>query len=161
MQLDAVQLNDVTNPQEFARRIGDKAKKTAKGEWMLGGDWDENQWMLTAANSRAIDPVTGDTPVFVNRYDGHMALANSAALRLAGVTSKTSDPAGEVIVRDAQGNPTGALKDAVMDFVNKVIPPASHEQRLHAAKRALAHAAALGVTSVQHMNLVICRHSGL
>jgi predicted amidohydrolase YtcJ len=153
MQLDAVQLNDVTNPQEFARRIGDKAKKTAKGEWMLGGDWDETKWMPAQLPTRElIDPVTGDTPVFVNRYDGHMALAKSAALRLAGVTSKTSNPAGGVIVRDAQGNPTGALKDAAMDFVNKVIPPASHEQRLHAAKRALAHAAALGVTSVQHMN---------
>ena len=78
MQLDAVQLNDVTNPQEFARRIGDKAKKTAKGEWMLGGDWDETKWTpAQLPTEELIDPVTGDTPVFVNRYDGHMALANS------------------------------------------------------------------------------------
>src|SRR2546421_1135194 len=81
-----------------------------------------------------------------------MPLANSVALRLAGVTAKTPDPPGGVIVRDAQGNPTGALKDAAQDLINKLIPPLSHEQRLKAVKRALAHAASLGVTSVQHMN---------
>ena len=153
MQLDAVQLNDVTSPQEFTRRIAEKAGKTAKGEWMTGGDWDETKWTPAQLPTRElIDPVTGDAPVFLSRYDGHMALANTAALRLAGVTSKTPDPPGGVVVRDAKGNPTGALKDAAMDYVNKVIPPPSHEQRMHAARRALAHAAALGVTSVQHMN---------
>jgi hypothetical protein len=99
-----------------------------------------------------IDPLTLDTPVFVMRYDGHMALANSATLRLAGITAKTPDPPGGVIVRDAQGNPTGALKDAAMDYVYKVVPPLTHDQRVQAVKRALAHAASLGVTSVQHMN---------
>jgi predicted amidohydrolase YtcJ len=153
MQLDAVQLNDATSPEEFKRRIAEHCKKIMVGEWMLGGDWDETKWTPPQLPTRSlIDSVTGDKPVFLSRYDGHMALANSTALRLAGVTSKTPDPPGGVIVRDAQGNPTGALKDAAMDFVNKVIPPPSHQQRLHAAKRALAHAASLGVTSVQHMN---------
>jgi predicted amidohydrolase YtcJ len=99
-----------------------------------------------------IDAVTPDNPVFLNRYDGHMSLANSIALRLAGVTASTPDPPGGSIVRDAQGNPTGALKDAAMDYVFKVIPPLSHDQRLHAVQRALSHAASLGVTSVQDMN---------
>ncbi|HLB86674.1 MAG TPA: amidohydrolase family protein, partial [Terriglobales bacterium] len=72
--------------------------------------------------------------------------------RLAGVTAQTPDPPGGAIVRDAQGNPTGALKDAAMDYVYKVIPPLSHEKRLHAVKRALAHAASVGVTSAQDMN---------
>ena len=99
-----------------------------------------------------IDPVTRDTPVFVSRYDGHMGLANSARCALAGITAQTPDPPGGVIVRDAQGNPTGALKDAAMDLMYKIVPPLSHDQRLHAVKRALAHAASLGVTSVQHMN---------
>ena len=88
----------------------------------------------------------------MSRYDGHMALANSVTLRLAGITAQTPDPPGGVIVRDAQGNPTGALKDAAMDYVYKIAPPLSHEQRVQAVKRALAHAASLGVTSVQHMN---------
>jgi predicted amidohydrolase YtcJ len=153
MQLDAVQLNDATSPEELRRRLAEQSKKTKAGEWMLGGYWDETKWTPPQLPTKAlIDTVTGDNPVFLSRYDGHMALANSTALRLAGVTSKTPDPPGGVIVHDAQGNPTGALKDAAMDFVNKVIPPPSHEQRLHAAKRALAHAAWLGVSSVQHMN---------
>jgi predicted amidohydrolase YtcJ len=153
MQLDSVQLNDATSPQEFVRRIGEKAKKTPKGDWLLGGDWDETKWSPAKLPTKElIDPVTPDTPVFVSRYDGHMSLTNSVALRLAGVTAQTPDPPGGVIVRDAQGNPTGALKDAAMDYVSKVIPQLSHEQRLHAVKRALAHAASLGVTSVQDMN---------
>jgi predicted amidohydrolase YtcJ len=81
-----------------------------------------------------------------------MALANSVTLRLAGITAQTPDPPGGVIVHDAQGNPTGALKDAAMDYVYKIAPPLSHDARLRAVKRALAHAASLGVTSVQHMN---------
>lgn len=153
LQLDAVQLNDATSAEEFVRRIGERAKKTAKGEWILGGDWDETKWSpATLPTKELIDPATPNTPVFLSRYDGHMALANSAALRLAGVTAQTPDPPGGNIVRDGQGNPTGALKDAAMDYVYKIIPPLSHEQRLHAVKRALAHAASLGVTSVQHMN---------
>ena len=152
-QLDNVELNDATSAQEFVRRLAERTKKVPKGEWMLGGDWDETKWEPAALPTKElIDPVTPDMPVFVNRYDGHMALANSVALQLAGVTAATKDPPGGTIVRDAEGNPTGALKDAAMDFVYKIIPPPSHEQRLQAAKRALAHAASLGVTSAQDMN---------
>src|SRR5438477_2329634 len=153
MSLDNVQLNDVTNSEEFARRIAERAQATSPGEWLVGGDWDETKWNPARMPTKElIDLTTPDTPVFVSRYDGHMALANSVTLRLAGVTAKTPDPPGGVIVRDAHGNPTGALKDAAMDYVYKVLPPLSHEQRLKAVKRALAHAASLGVTSVQHMN---------
>jgi predicted amidohydrolase YtcJ len=123
------------------------------GEWVLGGDWDETKWSPAALPTRQLlDDVTGETPVFVTRYDGHMGVANSVALKLAGISKDTPDPPGGTIVRDAQGNPTGALKDAAMNFLDKVIPALSHEQRLRAARRALAHAAALGVTSVQDMN---------
>jgi predicted amidohydrolase YtcJ len=151
-QLDAVQLNDVTNAQEFVHRIGERAKTTLKGEWILNGDWDETKWNPPALPTKElIDPVTPDIPVFVSRYDGHMGLANSIALKLAGITSSTPDPPGGTVVRDAQGNPTGALKDAAQGFMFKVIPPPSHEQRLREIKRALAHAASVGVTSVQDM----------
>jgi hypothetical protein len=152
-QLANVQLNDATSAQEFAKRIADQVKKTPKGEWVLGGDWDETKWTPAQLPTKElIDPISGETPVFVSRYDGHMGLANSAALRLAGVTAQTPDPPGGVVVRDAQGNPTGALKDAATDFVFKVIPSPSHARLMEAVKRALAHAASLGVTSVQDMN---------
>ncbi len=152
-QLDQVQLNDATSAQEFARRIAERAAKTAKGEWLLGGDWDETKWSPARLPTKeVIDATTAQVPVAVNRYDGHMILANSLALKLAGITAQTPDPAGGVIVRDAQGKPTGCLKDAAADLVYKVIPPPTHDQRRHAIERALAHAASLGVTSVQHMN---------
>jgi predicted amidohydrolase YtcJ len=152
MQLDSVELKDAATPEEFAKRIGERAQQRPN-EWVLGGDWDEQKWTPAQLPTRQlIDGVTGNTPVFVSRYDGHMALANTAALRLAKITSKTPDPAGGAIVRDTQGNPTGALKDAALDLVYKVIPPLTPEQRTAAVKRALAYAAQLGVTSVQHMN---------
>jgi predicted amidohydrolase YtcJ len=153
LQLDSVQLNDATSTDEFVRRVREQAQKTPKGEWIKGGDWDETKWSPpNLPTKELIDPVTPDNPVFLGRYDGHGAVANSAALRLAGITAQTPDPPGGVIVRDAQGNPTGALKDAAKELVIKVIPRLSHEQRLRAMRRALEYAASLGITSVQHMN---------
>jgi predicted amidohydrolase YtcJ len=152
-QLDNVELNDATSPQEFARRIRERVAKTARGEWVLGGDWDETKWSPAELPTKElIDAATLETPVAVNRYDGHMILANSLALKLAGITAQTPDPPGGVIVRDRQGNPTGALKDAAQDMLFKVVPPLTHDQRRHAVERALQHAASLGVTSVQNMN---------
>ena len=151
-QLDNVQLNDAPSAEEFARRIGEKARSLPKGQWILGGDWDETKWNpAVLPTNKTIDAVTPDTPVFVSRYDGHMALANSLAMKLAGIDKSTPDIAGGTVVRDARGNPTGALKDAARSYMDKAIPIATHEQRTTAAKRALAHAASLGVTSVQDM----------
>ena len=152
-QLSAVQLKDAASPEEFARRIAERVKTTAKGEWVVGGDWDEQNW--TPANlptKEMIDPVAPDTPVWVNRYDGHESLANSVVLRLAGITVKTADPDGGQIVRDAQGNPTGILKDAAQTLVTKAMPPMTVARRMRAIHQAMDHAASLGVTSVQDMN---------
>ncbi len=152
-QLDQVQFNDAAEPGEFAKRIAAQMSKISKGEWILGGRWDETKWPNPQLPTKElVDPVTGTTPIFVERYDGHEALANSAGMKLAGVNAKTADVPGGVIMRDASGNPTGVFKDAAMELIYKVIPPMSHEQRLRAARRALEHAASLGVTSVQHMN---------
>ena len=151
-QLDNVDLKDAATPAEFARRIGERAKGAAKDEWILGGNWDEQGWDGAPLPTRTlVDGVTPDTPVFVTRYDEHMSLANSVALRLAGVTAATPDPPGGVIIRDAKGNPTGILKDAAQVYVFKVIPPATAAQRARTLRRALGHMASLGVTSVQDM----------
>ena len=153
MQLDNVQLKDATSAQEFARLIGERAKVTPKGEWILGGNWDETKWTPpNIPTKQLIDALTPDNPVFVTRYDGHMGVANSVALRLAGITAQTQDPPGGTIVRDAQGNPTGALKDAAAELMYKAIPELTHDQRVRIVKRAMAHAASLGVTSVQNMS---------
>src|SRR6476661_3067878 len=152
-QLDQVQLTDAASPREFAKRIAAQVKKMPKGEWILGGRWDETKWPKPELPTKElVDEVTGATPIFVERYDGHEALASSAAMKLAAVDAKTADVPGGVIVRDASGNPTGIFKDAAQELINKAIPPMSHEQRVRVARRALEHAASLGVTSVQHMN---------
>ncbi|HEX8720010.1 MAG TPA: amidohydrolase [Pyrinomonadaceae bacterium] len=157
-QLSSVDLRDAATPQEFAGRIRRFAEKLPEGRWVTGGDWDHERW--PAVNGSAplptkelIDSFTPDRPVFVNRLDGHMALANSFALKLAGVTRETKDPPGGLIVRDpATGEPTGVLKDAAQSFVWKVFPEPSFEEKLEAARAATAHAAAHGVTSVQDMS---------
>jgi len=151
--LAEVQLNDATSAEEFKRRIATQAAKTAKGAWVLGGDWDETKWSSRQPPTAAlIDDVTQNVPVFVSRYDGHQGLANSAAMTLAGISAKTADIPGGVIVRDVSGTPSGIFKDAAQELIFKAIPPLSHQQRLAAAKRALAYAASVGVTSVQHMS---------
>jgi predicted amidohydrolase YtcJ len=151
--LQAVQLKDAASPEEFARRIEDRARVTPKGEWITGGDWDEQKWSPPDLPAKElVDPVTPDTPVWVNRYDGHESLANTVTLRLAKIDAKTPNPPGGEIVHDAQGNPTGVLRDSAQDLVVKVMPPMSREHRLRAIRKALDHAASLGVTSVQHMN---------
>ena len=152
MQLDNVDLRQAPSPQAFAALIGDRARQTPAGEWILGGDWDDQLWDPSSLPTRQlIDPVSPATPVFVNRFDGHMAVANSVALKLAGVTAATPDPPGGVIVRDAAGTPTGLLKDAAMALVNRVVPPFTPARRTQALTRALDHAASLGVTSVRDM----------
>jgi len=151
--LQEVQLKDASTPQEFAQRIAQRAKKTPKGEWITGGDWDEQKWSPPNLPTRElIDAVTPETPVFVNRYDGHESLANSVALRLANITAKTPDPPGGQIVHAAKGEPTGILRDAAQELVQKVIPPLSHAHRMRAIHQAMEYAASLGVTSVQDMN---------
>ena len=152
-ELSRVQLRDAATPQEFARRIGEYARKAGPGVWVTGGEWDHTLWNPPALPTRQlIDALTPDNPVFVSRLDGHMALANSAALKLAGVTRATQDPPGGTIVRDANSEPTGVLKDAAQSFVDRVIPSPTIEQRVTAGRAALAEAARYGVTAFCDMS---------
>jgi predicted amidohydrolase YtcJ len=151
-ELANVQLRDAETPEEFARRIGEFARSRPKGEWIQGGTWDHELWGGDPLPHRKwIDAATPEHPVLVSRYDGHMALANSLALKLAGIARATATPAGGEIVKDADGEPTGLLKDAAMDLVFRVIAPPSEEQLTRAIKAALAEAARSGVTGVHDM----------
>ena len=148
-----VDLRDATSPAELARRLGEHAKQLPKGSWILDGNWDHENWPgAPLPTKELIDAVTPDHPVFVSRLDGHMALANSLALKLAKVTKDTKEIPGGLIVRDAKGEPTGVLKDAALELVDAVIPPRSWDENLAAARAATAHAASVGVTSVQDMS---------
>ena len=111
LQLASVQLRDAKTRDEFVRRIGEFAKKKAKGEWITGGDWDHTLWGGELPSRDWIDAVTPDNPVWLNRLDGHMSLANSAAMRAAKVADDVKDVPGGEIVRDKAGRPTGVFKD--------------------------------------------------
>jgi len=149
----SIRLREAKSKAEFIARIKEKTEELGKGEWILNGNWDQQQFDPPELPRRDwIDAVTPENPVCVNRHDGHMALANSLALRLAGVTRATASPEGGEILKDpASGEPTGILKDAAMDLVTRHIPEPSFEAKIKAAEAALRHAAECGVASVHDM----------
>lgn len=144
-------LRDAASPEEFTRRVAEWAGRTPAGRWITGGGWDHERWPGAPLPARKmIDSVTAQNPVFLSRADGHCALANSLALKLAGLTRASADPPGGVIVREpGSGEPTGLLKDAAMNVLWRVLPAPDRGEKLAAAQRATDHAAQLGVTSVQ------------
>ena len=150
--LASVQLRSSRSPEEFRERIAGFAAALPAGRWILNGEWDHENWTPARLPTRQlIDAVTRDRPVWVTRLDGHMGLANTAALRLAGIDRNTPDPPGGAIVRDEHGEPTGILKDAAMDAIERVIPAPSLDEIADAVRAAMRYAAENGVTSVQEM----------
>jgi predicted amidohydrolase YtcJ len=151
--LKSVQLREAKSREDFVARIAAKAREVGPGRWILNGDWDHQQFTpVELPRKDWIDAVTPDNPVCVNRLDGHMILANSLALKLAGVTKGTPVPPGGEIEKDpATGEPTGILKDAAADLVYAKIPEPSFDEKLEAAEASVRHAAENGVTSVHEM----------
>lgn len=153
-QLASVDLRTAASPQEFIRRLKVYATTRKPGEWIVGGDWDHTLWPgQPLPRHEWIDSVTPGNPVFVNRLDGHEALANAAAMRAAGVTKDTPTPPGGEILRDAKtGEPLGIFKDGALDVIGRAYPEPSSERRDSALARALVYAAARGVTATAHMS---------
>ena len=138
--LASVSLRDADTPQEFTRRIIEYVKTRETGQWVLNGNWDHTLWGGELPHRKWIDEGTGDTPVFVFRIDGHMAFANSAALKLAGINADTPTPEGGEIVRDSNGELTGVLKDVAAFKVQAAVPKASDDELLRAFELAQNHA---------------------
>jgi len=149
--LASVQLRDAQTPEEFSRRIGEFAAGIEPGEWITGGTWDHENWGGELPRREWIDELTPDNPVFVQRLDGHMVLVNSLALGLAGVDADTPDVSGGEIVRNADGAPTGVLKDNAMDLVANVIPPSGEAKLDREVQAAMHYFAGNGVTTVHDM----------
>lgn len=164
--LVGVNLLDVHEPAAFTARIKEAAGRLPKGSWITRGEWGAyEQWAAGSAGGakagtaagpftpsrELIDPVTPGHPVFVNRFDRSMYLANSLALELAGIDAGTPDPEGGEIVRDASGRPTGILKGRAADLVRRVIPPIPFEQRLAQVRAVLKEAREGGVTTIQDL----------
>ena len=145
-----VDLTGVRSLAEMLARIQTFANAAAPGHWLTGGNWDHTLWAKKILPTRQdLDKVTGDHPTFLGRIDGHIAIANSAALKAAGITGKTVPPQGGAIDLDANGRPTGILRESAQDLVYKVIPPPSLAERRKGDELAIADALAHGVTSVQ------------
>jgi predicted amidohydrolase YtcJ len=151
LHLTSVQLRDAKTQAEFVRRVGEFAKKLKPGEWITGGDWDHTLWGGELPDRHWIDAITPDNPVWMPRLDGHMALANTAAMKTAGLGDDLKDVPGGEIVRDAAGRPTGVFKDNAMSLVDRAAPDPSLAQRLEATLAAMEYVAARGVTAVHHM----------
>ena len=146
----SVDLIGVKNLEEFRERVRAKVHSATPGEWILGGGWDETLWpSKTLPTRKDLDDISDGHPVFLDRVDGHLAVANSRALQLARITSASRDPQGGKIDRYQNGEPTGLLRDTAQGAVTAVIPPPTRTQRRRGLEIALADLAAHGVTSAQ------------
>ncbi len=152
-QLSRVELKDAKDEAEFGRRLTEFDEKMPRDRWLLGGNWDHDRaFGGTMPTAELVDKYVKNRPVFIQRYDGHMALANTMALKMANVTAETKDPDGGVIYRLADGKtPSGVLKDNAMDLVERLVPEPNEEEVREAVRAALKAAAEVGVTSVQDM----------
>ena len=152
-QLAQVKLRYAQDRDQFVETLKQFAEKVPSGRWITGGRWDHENWGGELPRKEWIDNAVGDHPVFVSRLDGHMGLANSIALKMAGISAETPDPDGGSIIKDdLTGEPTGILKDEAMTFVFDLIPDPSVEESDEAFDRAMEHILALGVTQVQDMS---------
>jgi predicted amidohydrolase YtcJ len=151
LYLLGIDLRPARDEKEFVSILKEYIKKLPKGEWVTGGNWDHENWPSKKhPGKELIDAATPDYPILLQRLDGHMALANSLALKLAGISRDTPNPQGGEIVKDKKtGEPSGILRDEAIGLVAAVIPPLSRARREQAIRAAIRHAQELGVTSVQ------------
>lgn len=148
--LNGIDLRNAKSTVEFIDIIKEYSLSNP-GKWITGGNWDHESWEKKVYPRKEwIDEFTPNTPVFVDRFDGHMGVANSYALKLAGITKETESPAGGFIEKDPDtGEPTGILKDNAMSLVYRIVPDASDEDYYQAGLTALEEAKRLGITSIQ------------
>ena len=150
-QIMSINLRDVSSKNDFINRVREYVQTISPGQWVQGGDWDHEMWGGELPTKEWIDAFTSDIPVFIGRLDGHMALANSKVLELAGITNKTPNPPGGLIEKDENGKTTGILRDEAMGLVRPFIPENSHEELDVAMQKAMEYAASIGVTQIHDM----------
>ena len=145
-----VDLTGVKSLADMLAKIKSAAYAAPAGHWLTGGNWDHTLWADKVLPTRQdLDKVTGDHPTFLDRIDGHIAIANSSALAAAGITGKTQPPQGGAIDHDSNGEPTGIVRESAQGLVYKVIPPPTPEERRKGDELAIKDALTHGVTSVQ------------
>ena len=154
MALASVDLRDTKDEADAARRVRESVRDAAPGAWVYGTGWDQNDWPGARFPTRAsLDEIAPENPVLLTHVSVHCTWANSAALHAAGVTRETADPAGGSIDRDADGEPTGVLRDNAMELVQRAVPRPDVALRRTHLRAAIAHAHRLGVTGVHAMDV--------
>ena len=149
--LSSVKLKDAMTKAAFIQRISDFCKTHPGNAWIREGNWDNENWGGELPSKEWIDSVSGDHPIFISRYDGHMAFANSKAMQLAGVNASTLSPAGGVVVKNTKGELTGCFKDKAMSLIEKAIPDPTEAELEEYYKAAANYALERGVTHVNDM----------
>jgi predicted amidohydrolase YtcJ len=154
LQLSRVALKDAADEPEFGKRLVAFDRKLPRDRWLLGGEWDHDRTFNgQLPTAELIDKYVKDRPVFLHRYDGHMAIVNTRVLQLAGITARTPDPPGGVIYRKpGTREPSGVLRDQAMGLVDDLIPAPSESEITEAGKAALDEARRVGVTSMEDMD---------
>lgn len=152
LALMRVDLNGAKTLEEAKRRIAAKIKELPAGSWITGRGWDHTLWGGEWPTKKDLDEVAPNNPVFVQRVDGHVSWANTLALQKAGVTKETKVPEGGEILKDANGEPTGILKETAAGLVGRVVPPTTQSETVKAIELALAEARRYGITSVQDIS---------
>ncbi len=153
--LGQIDLKLCANEEEFGKMLREYDQKLPKGRWLLGGNWDHDRTFNGVLPTAAmIDKyVSSDRPVYLRRYDGHMALANSVAMKRAGINARTKEIAGGEIVRKAgTQEPTGILRDNATNLMHGVIPSTDDEDIVQGVRRALEEARTVGVTAVDDLD---------
>lgn len=149
LSLLRVDVTGTTTEQEAVARVAAFDEENAALDWVLGRGWNQVLWDSNSfPTAESLDTVVADKPVWLTRVDGHAGWANTRAMELAGITSRTEDPPGGQIIRDADGNPTGVFIDNAMDFISSQIPSPSPEQVQLALNTAMTRLAGYGLTSV-------------
>lgn len=148
LQVGRVDLFNVKSQSEFVGKVKASVQDKDHGDWILGGGWNNDMWGGDLPAASWIDAITLKNPVWFSRMDGHMGLANSVALKIAGINNETKDPIGGTIMKSVDGEPTGLLVDAAMKLILDLIPEVSVHERRDALTRAGKHALMRGVTTV-------------
>ena len=146
---DQVEIEESDSLETIQSKITDYAR-THSGPWIIGRGWGYASFPEKKPYRKYIDQVLADKPVLISERDGHMALANSKALELAGITAATPDPEHGRIVRGDDGEPTGELQESAIDLVEKLVPDPSQDDLYRALRKLLGRAASYGLTSVQN-----------
>jgi hypothetical protein len=153
LAMQRVNHNDLPSLAEALKRVAERAGKTPKGQWILGRGWDQTEWVENRYPTRQdLDGVAPDHPVLLNRTDGHLGWVNSLALQLAGVSPDTPDPVGGQIDRDANGEPTGILRETAQGLVSRLVPKPTREDVMRAMQDGIAYAHQHGITAVHDMS---------